>query len=86
MSDEKPTAKDEFKMLGRGILRTFLRDMAAMAVGGIVGAIVGVIGAFMLALPPRLGFYIGGLAGIAIGLMARSTFSALFDYDRPPRR
>ena len=79
--NEKPT--NEWAFLGRGISRTFVRDIKAIAFGVITGAILGFLGAYFLGLSAQFGLKFGALAGAFVGLSARSHLSKLFDYDKP---
>lgn len=75
MNDDKPG--DDFKTLGRGILRTFIGDASATILGAVIGGFVGF----------WLGFSIpsGAMTGAIIGLIARSLFKPLFDYGKAPK-
>ena len=81
-NDKKPTS--EWVFLGRGISRTFLRDLKAIGSGVCIGVILGVLGAFLLGLSTQFGLQFGALVGAFIALSARSHLSKLFDYEHPP--
>lgn len=81
-NDKKPT--NEWAFLGRGISRTFLRDLKAIGFGVVIGVVLGVLGAFLLGLSAQFGIQFGALVGAFIALSARSHLSKLFDYEHPP--
>ena len=75
----------DLAFLGRGIRRTILRDATAVALGAAAGALLGLIGAWVLGLSTGFGVRFGLLAGAFLGLAGRSLLRPLFDYDaRPP--
>ena len=80
-NDKKPT--NEWAFLGRGISRTFLRDVKAIAFGVCIGVVLGVVGAYLLGLSAQFGLKFGALVGAFIALSARSHLSRLFDYEHP---
>jgi len=84
MSDNGPDPKDEWATLGRGIKRTFLRDLIVTAIGAVAGAALGVILALLSGLSLRFGLLGGALIGMILALSLRSLTSPLFDYDSPP--
>ena len=70
-------------MLGRGVRRTFIRDVVAVALGAGIGALLGLICVYIVG----LGFgavKLGALLGVVIALSARSSFGKLFEYDQEP--
>ena len=85
MKHEKGDLKTESAMLAKGILRTFQRDVMAAGVGVVVGAILGLIVGYFLGGALASFVKIGALVGFIISLLSRSTFSALFEYDDPPK-
>lgn len=82
MSDDKNKAANEWAFLGRGILRTVLRDIKAIALGVCIGAFLGFLGAYLLGVSAQSGTKIGALLGAFVALSARSHLSRLFDYDQ----
>jgi hypothetical protein len=76
MSNDDKDPVNEWAFLGRGVLRTFVRDIVAIAVGVGIGVILGLVGAYILGFSPQFGIKFGAL----IGLSARSLLSRLFDY------
>ena len=83
MKDDKPGASEEFAMLGRGVLRTFIRDVLAVALGAGIGALLGLICVYVFGLSFGA-VKIGALIGAFGALVARSHLSRLFEYDRRP--
>ncbi|MEL7177409.1 MAG: hypothetical protein AAGK28_12895 [Pseudomonadota bacterium] len=81
-NDKKPTNEPVF--LGRGITRTFLRDVKAVATGVCIGVFLGILGAYLLGLTAQFGLKFGALFGAFIALSARSHLSRLFEYDQKP--
>lgn len=79
-NDDEP--KNEWAFLGRGILRTFARDIKATAIGVLIGAILGLLASYILGLSAQFGIKFGALTGAAAALLARSHFSRLFDYEQ----
>lgn len=82
MTDDGKKPKDEWAFLGRGIARTFKRDLAATTFGVILGAVLGFLGSFVLGFSVGFGIKFGALLGAFIGLASRSFTSRLFDYER----
>jgi uncharacterized transporter YbjL len=80
MSNDDKDPVNEWAFLGRGVLRTFVRDIVAIAVGVGIGVILGLVGAYILGFSPQFGIKFGALVGALIGLSARSLLSRIFDY------
>ena len=85
MSNDDKEPANEWAFLGRGILRTFARDIIAIALGVGIGATLGFFGAYFLGFSPQFGIKFGALVGAFVGLSARSHLSRLLDYYHPPR-
>ena len=83
MSRQKPDAKEEFLFLGRSITGFILRDLKAIVIGAIAGAVI--IG---LAAHLAFGWTLEGAArlgivtGAFLGLLVRSVLSVPFDFGR----
>lgn len=86
MKHEKPDLKEEVAMLGRGILRTFKRDVVAAGIGALAGSILGLILSVFLGGNFEAYAKIGALLGVLIALLSRNTFSTLFEYDESKKR
>lgn len=83
MKNHKEKPAGEWAFLGRGIFRTVVRDIKAIAIGVCIGAVFGFIGAYFLEFSMQSGTKIGALVGAFVALMARSLLYKLFDYDQP---
>ena len=86
-SDEEPELKEEITTLGRGIARTFKRDVIATIAGALIGMLIGLVLSVTVGVLTFWGWIkFGALLGAFLGLASRSLFKPLFDYDRPPKR
>ena len=86
MSKKPPSTKEELAFLGRGIVRTFVRDVIVVTCGAIIGAALALMVLSVMGYPATAGLKLGALGGAFLGLVFRSVFSPLFDYDgRPPK-
>jgi hypothetical protein len=86
MPDHRPgDLKDEMKMLGRGIFRTFVRDVLVIGGCAALGALVGYIaGSILFPGFGRTYALIGVIIGMTVGLLLRTYIARLFDFERPP--
>ncbi|WP_022704855.1 hypothetical protein [Pseudorhodobacter ferrugineus] len=85
MSNDDKDPVNEWAFLGRGVLRTFVRDIIVIAGSVFISAVIGFSMAYILGFSSQFGIKFGALVGAFIGLSARSHMSRLFDYDHPPR-
>ena len=83
MSDKDKTTAQDLAFLGRGVGRTFVRDILAIAAGVGIGAVLGLVAALVTGFTLLSGVKLGALAGAFIGLALRSFMRPLFDYDQP---
>ncbi len=77
MTDKKPSARDELAKLGRGVLRTFLRDDLATGIGAAIGA--------GICLVLDVTVCLGVLGGAFLGLSSRGSVTEIFHYVRKDR-
>ena len=78
---EPPSKSSEFSLLGRGILRTAFRDIKAMVIMGIIGALAASLVAVVIGTQVLSTAKIGLFLGFMIALFFRSTVSKLFEYE-----
>ncbi len=83
MSNHKKKPANILAFVGRGVVRTFLRDVKATVFGVCIGAILGFLGAYLLGFSAQSGTKFGALVGACVALLARSHFHRLFEYDQP---
>ena len=82
MNNGNEKQKNEWVFLGRGISRTFFRDVKVTVLGVSIGAVLGLLAAFLLGLSAQFGVKIGALVGAFVALSARSHWYRLFEYDK----
>jgi hypothetical protein len=83
MSRHKPDANEEFLFLGRSVTAFILRDLKAVMIGAVTGAlIIGLTAHFAFGWSLEGSMKLGIVAGAFFGLLTRSVMSVPFDFDR----
>ena len=84
LANDKEKPRNVWKNLGRGFLKTIVRDFKIAAIGVGIGAGLGFLIAYVLGLSAPFGIRMGALLGGAIALLAFSDITRVFDEVRTP--